>query len=213
MDITMKTKLDNEIEMAFKARGLKESMQQWDAEMRQIETDEPTFVPINNQPHSHHHHKWQEYKQVIKPLIPRVFAPIAIAAMLAGVFFMPFGWHASTIGKGYTSENIEQFASLRGSGDAANYITEAYSALVDKKFSDAAKLSQEAIKLLRNADDPFQVDMLQDAEWYNALANLSRGQLWFTIKAKKDIKRIATNPGKHQDDAKDLLKRLEQDKR
>jgi len=185
--MTMKTKLDKEIEMAFKARGLMESMQQWDAEMRQ--------------------------KQVIKTLIPRVFAPIAIAAMLAGVFFVPFGGPASTIGKGYTSENITQFTSMRGTGDAANYISEAYAALVDKKFYDAAKLSQEAVKLLQDADDPFQVDMLQDAEWYNALANLSRGQLWFTIKAKKDIKRIATSPGKHQDDAKDLLKSLEQDKR
>ena len=108
------------------------------------------------------------------------------------------------------------FTSCNGCGSQPQESTDSTkvdTALVDKKFSDAAKLSQEAIKLLRNADDPFQVDMLQDAEWYNALANLSRGQLWFTIKAKKDIKRIATNPGKHQDDAKDLLKSLEQDKR
>lgn len=206
--MTMKTKLDNEIEMAFKARGLMESMKQWDAEMRKAEQpDEPNFVPINK-PHIHHRRKWQEYKQTMKPLIPRVFAPIAIAAMLVGIFFVPFGGPASTIGKGYTSENIKQLASLRGSGDAADYISKAYEALENKEFSDAAQLSQKAIKLLQNTDDPFHVDMLQDAEWYNALANLSRGQLWFTIKAKKDIKRIANNPGKHQDDAKDLLEKL-----
>lgn len=209
--MTMNNKLDKEIEMAFKARGLMESMQQWDAEMRQNEqSDGQTFVPINNQPHVHRHHRWQEYKQVIKPLIPRVFAPIAIAAMLIGVFFMPFGWLASD-GRSYADNNITQYTSyvsMKGSDEAVDYLANAYFALQNKEYAAAAKESKKAILLLQGASDPFRVDMLQDAEWYNALANLSRGQLWFTRQAKKDIKRIANNPGKHQEHAKDLLEKL-----
>lgn len=207
--MTMNTKFDNDIEMAFKARGLMQSMQQWDAEMRQEELlAEMNIKQISHQPRAYRLRRLQEYGQKIWPLIPRVLTPIAIAAVFVGVFFMPFGWQPSIVGKNYTRENIEKFASMRGSGEAANYVAEAYESLVNEKFSDAAKISHEAIKLLQNTDDPFQIDMLQDAEWYNALANLSRGQLWFTIKAKNDIKCIANHPGKHQNDAKKLLEEL-----
>ena len=82
-------------------------------------------------------------------------------------------------------------------------------ALNEKDYKTAAKRSKEAMEILDGTSDPFKLDMLHDAEWYNVLANLSRRQLWYVMKAKKDLKRIASNPGKHQSDAKVLLKELE----
>lgn len=211
----MNKQLDKDIEMAIKARGLMESMKQWDAEENDV-----TFEPIVKGQGDAKHRLVKRPLQIdtvisrIVPLIKRVFAPMAIAAMLAGVFFVPFGWMASNIGADYTSSNLAQYASyssMKGAqDDAATFIAGAYDALSKMEYKDAAELSQKAMTMLQGTNDPFELDMLHDAEWYNVLANLSRRQLWYVIKAKKDLKRIASNPGKHQSDAKALMQKLKE---
>lgn len=184
----MNNQLDKDIEIAFKARGLREAMREWDDAA-------------------------QKTKQRIIRLV-KTFTPIAMAAMLAGVFFVPFGWTVSNVGSNFTSENLAQYssyASMKGTqDDAAAFIADAYVALEKKEYKEASGLSQTAMKMLQGTNDPYELDMLHDAEWYNALANLSRKQLWYVMKAKKDLKRIASNPGKHQTDAEELLQKLKE---
>lgn len=151
-------------------------------------------------------------KQEPRSHVIRTIASIVVAACLVGVFIIPVGWPSSVEGNKYTNENIslyKSYASLKGAGDAEEYIADAYVALSNNEYRKAAKLSREAIRLLQDTNDPFKVDMRQDAEWYNALANLSRRQLWYTIKAKNDVERIASQEmHKHYNDANKLLKSL-----
>lgn len=208
----MNKQLDHDIEMAIKARGLMEAMRQWDAEENNV-SSEPISSPSDAK------HKLVkrsvpvgQSRPIIIPLIKRVFAPMAIAAMLVGVFFIPFGWTASNVGSEFASSNLVQYssyASLKGAqDDPATFIAEAYVALNEKDYKTAAKLSKETMERLEGTKDPFKLDMFQDAEWYNALANLSRGQLWYVMKAKQDLKRIASSNGKHKLDADVLMKKL-----
>lgn len=180
MDTNMNKQLDKDIEIAFKARGLMESMKQWD------------LVGW-----------WRRLGKV---------AASAMAAMFVGFFFFPFGWTASNVGSEFASGNLAQYssyASLKGAqDDPATLIAEAYVALNEKDYKTAAKRSKEAMERLEGTKDPFKLDMFQDAEWYNALANLSRGQLWYVMKAKIDLKHISSSDSKHKSDAEVLLKEL-----
>lgn len=203
MDTNMNKQLDKDIEIAFKARGLMESMKQWDEESKAGQKITPLVG-------------WRRLGKAAASVnttaLIRIFAPMAIAAMFVGFFFIPFGWTDSNVGSEFASGNLAQYssyASLKGThDDPATFIAEAYVALNDKDYKTAAKLSKEAMEILDGTCDPFKLDMLQDAEWYNALANLSRGQLWYVMKAKKDLKRIASSEGKHKSDAEVLLKEL-----
>lgn len=203
MDTNMNKQLDKDIEIAFKARGLMESMKQWDEESKAGQTITPLVG-------------WRRLGKLAASVnttaLIRIFAPMAIAAMFVGFFFIPFGWTASNVGSEFASGNLAQYssyASMKGAqDDPATFIADAYVALNDKDYKTAAKLSKEAMEILDGTSDPFKLDMLQDAEWYNALANLSRGQLWYVMKAKKDLKRISSSDSKHKSDAEVLLKEL-----
>lgn len=183
----MYNEFDRDIEIAFKSRGLKKSMKKWDREIR-IEK--------------------------VRPFVTRLAISVtAIAvALLPVFFFIPLGWQASSIGKAYLNENIgsyQAYGNYRGNEDEAQqYVADAYNNLCSENYSKAAGLSQKAIRILRRATDDDNIGMLQDAEWYNALANLSRGQLHYVLKAKRDLNKIARGNGKHKDEAIELLNRL-----
>lgn len=164
-------RIEYDIERAIKARGLRESMAQWDQEMT---------------------------KQTIRPLWVRVSRPlgysVAAAAMLAGILFTPIQTH--------TVVEYQNLARTTGAEIHDLYLT-AGAGSADLVYQATDKMNagdfRAAHKLLCNAeialDEEFTdhsdiqyTETLEDIRQLKALCDLSRGQLFYTIRGKLNLR-------------------------
>lgn len=164
-------RIEYDIERAIKARGLKESMAQWDLEMEQ---------------------------QTVRPLWVRISRPlgysIAAAAMLAGVLFTPI--QTSTVVEYQnlartTGVEIHDLYLTAGAG-SADLVYQATDKMSAGDYHAAYKLLCDAEIALNEEftdhSDLQYTETLQDIKQLKSLCDLSRGQLFYTIRGKLNLR-------------------------
>jgi len=160
-------RLEQDIERAIKARGLMEQMAQWDQEM-----EEQTIRPL-----------WGK-------VVRYIAYPLAAAAMLAGVLFMPITTNTTKEYRGLAMSAGPEYHELyltAGNG-SADLIYRATSEMSAGEFASAYKTLCDAESALNEEftdhTDVQYTETMQDIRHLKSLCDLSRGQLFYTIRGK-----------------------------
>lgn len=165
-------RLEQDIVRAIKARGLMESMNQWDKEMA------PSTVRL----------LWVRISRTLGYLL-------AAAAMLAGVLFAPITTRSTS-----EYQRMAQSAGmelhnlyLTAGGGSADLIYQATGKMSEGEFRTAYRLLSEAEVALNEEftdhTDVQYIETLQDIIQLKAHCDLSRGQLFYTIRGKLNLRK------------------------
>ncbi|MGM9745667.1 MAG: hypothetical protein ACI30H_01705 [Paludibacteraceae bacterium] len=155
---------EREIVNAIKARGLMESMERWDAD-------------------AHRRKRRITYMRA-------VFYPLAAAAMLLGVIFVPFVsetvQQTRTLAASTVTERQRQYVAA--GGGSANLIYDAAEHMLQGEYRVAYGLLEQADAELEDEftdkNDVQYRETKQDIRELKTLCDLSRGQLFYTIRGK-----------------------------
>jgi len=181
------TQLDEDITLAVQLEKLQESMNNWEKEIAQPNS----FIRLwKNMPNS-----------------ARVLSPIAVAAMLVGfIFYCPGITNApSSMQLQYST-----YSSLMGSNDVTHYLDDAEKQMKKGEFSKASSSAGKALIELnyKKSLNPRELSMICDALWYRAISDLSRRQLFYKLRAQKDLEKLVELKAEHKEDAQKLLDEL-----
>ena len=205
MKDNMQDNLERDLENAIRARGLRESMQQWEAEKTQK-------------------------KQRIIPLWGKVLSRVAVAAVLLGVIVtvvppktlnygkrwvyqqyahyfkhQPQYQNSSEVLLALASPSIDQIESRAQSSHALGTedpLWEAIRLMNEGDYRSAQTMMDAAASLLDESSAHYQTT-IEDIEYLHALCDLGRGR---RAQAKRQLQSIAAHSGIHQHDATELLK-------
>ena len=156
---------EREIINAIKARGLMESMQQWDAQA-------------------------YRRKRRITYLRRLVVYPLATAAMLAGLMFVPFASDAVQQARSLAAATAtaRQRQYVAAGGGSADLIYSATEKMLNSEYRVAYGLLEQADETLEyeftDKNDVQYRETKQDIRELKTLCDLSRGQLFYTIRGK-----------------------------
>ena len=164
-------RLGRDIERAIKARGLMESMKAWDESMNQ---------------------------QTVRPLWMRMVRSIgyavAAAAMVVGVLFVPFSTESTMNHRkmAQTTGKAMHDLYLTAGGGSADLVYQATEKMCAGEYKNAYSLLCEAeLALDEEFSDHTNVQYLEtkkDIRQLKGLCDLSRGQLFYTIRGKLNLR-------------------------
>ena len=207
----MENKLKRDIENAIRARGLREQMQQWEAEAQGLRLVKPKARPL-----------WSRIRKVVYP--------IAIAAMFCGVIWTVVP--ASTWRDGYRMaqrEYARRFApkptyqnssevllalakpdvSEIGSRNADRHalghedpIMEAVTAMQSGHYRAAQSILDDVQSATAETDARYQ-EIMDDVDYLYAICDLGRGR---RTKAYRQLQTIAKSDSRHARQAAELVK-------
>ena len=212
------SRIDKDIEIAIKNRGLREEMKGW-ASTTQLDRD--VEVAVKNRGLKENMNVWREDKvgkggnffvKIIK-LIPDSARPyMRAAAIFIGIMVLTVSLYIP-----YPYEGAKQYiasssycASLNRGGGIEDILSEAEDALKSEDYCLAIEKAKEVqcqIDSLSSENRDFTIlEMKQQAEWYEALGYLAKGRVIDRIHALVLLNNISKNPKhSHCQDANKIL--------
>ena len=207
----MENNLEKDIENAIRARGLREQMQQWEAEARTPRLVEQTTRS-----------RWSRIRKYVYP--------IAIAAMLCGVIWKvvpasvwrdgyrmvqreyarrfapkPTYQNSSEVLLALANPDISEIGSRNANSHALGHedpIMEAVTAMQAGHYRTAQSILDDVQSTTAETNPRYQ-EIMDDVDYLFALCDLGRGR---RIKAYRQLKAIAQSDSRHAHQAAELIK-------